>query len=48
MNNLFIIRKEGGSRVIAVTRLLPDWTYVEVKKVASTKDSVTLKIMKVK
>jgi hypothetical protein len=49
MSSLLTIRKEGGSKVLVVTKLLPpSWCFVEVKKIAETKRVVTLQIIKVK
>ena len=49
VGNLKTIRKEGGSRVISITHIIPvEWTFVELVIVKTTKDVVTLKINKVK
>ena len=49
MSKLKAIRKEGGSRVITITHIIPDsWTFVELVIVKMTKDFLTLKINKVK
>ena len=49
MNKLRAIRKEGGSRVITITHIIPvDWTFVELVVIKTTKDVVTLKVNKVK
>ena len=49
MNKLKAIRKEGGSRVISITNIIPaDWIFVELVIIKTTKDVVTLKINKVK
>jgi len=46
---LVSIRKEGHSKVIAVTKLLPvDWRYAQAQIVNSSKKSVTIKFDKVK
>lgn len=48
MGKLTIIRKEGGSRVIAITQYLPsDWQAVEIEPVKKDDKEVTLKIVKV-
>ena len=48
MNKLKAIRKEGGSRVISITNIIPaDWIFITVEIVKITKDIVTLKINKV-
>lgn len=48
-NKLLTIRKEGGSKVITVTKLLPpDWHFIEVEKEKEAKEFVILKIKKVR
>lgn len=48
MGRFCVIRKEGGSRVLTITKLLPsDWVGVNIDKVKENKRSVTLKIEKV-
>ena len=47
-NKLITIRKEGHSRVIAVTKILPEnWIYATVKTIKETETSVTIKFDKV-
>ncbi|OGM08548.1 hypothetical protein A2Z67_01765 [Candidatus Woesebacteria bacterium RBG_13_36_22] len=46
---LLLIRKEGGSRVIAITSLLPkEWQAVTAEVVKEGKGFVTTKIVRVK
>ena len=48
-NKLKAIRKEGGSRVISITHIIPtEWIFVELEVIKTTKNVVTLKINKVK
>ena len=48
-SKLRAIRKEGGSRVISITHLVPiEWIFVELEVVKQTTDMVTLKIKRVK
>lgn len=50
VEKLRTIRKEGGSRVLVVTDLIPvDWSYVNCKIVKSNNNdnSITVKIKKV-
>lgn len=45
---MIIIREQGGSRVIAVTKIIPkDWRVVEATITKQTKDAVTVKLNKV-
>lgn len=47
--DIFTIRKEGGSRVMSVTKIIPDsFKYVDVEVLKSEKNSVTVKINKVR
>ena len=49
MGKIKYIRKEGGSRVLALGEFLPDdWRVVECKRTRKGADSVTIKIDKVK
>ena len=49
MKKFRAIRKEGGSRVISITHIIPaEWVFVELVVVQTTNDVVTLKINKVK
>ena len=41
------VRKEGASRVIAVTKFLPDWLLIRVFVVNENKESVTVRFDKV-
>ena len=41
------VRKEGASRVIAVTKFLPDWLLVRVTTVKKNETSVTVRFDKV-
>jgi len=44
-----VIRKEGGSRVISVTRFVPnDWQAVEIESKTDKKGNVILTLEKVK
>ena len=44
-----MIRREGGSRVMSVTKVIPlDWQVVDIKIIKTTKNMVTLAINKVK
>lgn len=48
MSNLKVIRKEGGSRVLTLTDILPkDWKYVEISKISEKPKSITIKLDKV-
>jgi len=49
MGKINTIRHEGGSRVIAISSVLPkDWQVVELTKIKGNNSSVTIKINKVK
>ena len=49
MGKINMIRQEGGSRVLAVTKVIPlDWNVVEISVVKTTDSIVTLKVTKVK
>ena len=49
MTKLNTIRREGGSRVLAVSRVIPaGWEAVELIVIKSTKDCITLKVERVK
>ena len=44
-----VVRKEGGSRVLAMSKVLPpNWVVVEMGIVKSTPDTIIVKITKVK
>jgi len=44
-----MVRKEGGSRVISVTTIIPsDWKAVALKTIRGTKTSITIKIERIK
>ena len=44
-----MVRKEGGSRVLSVSKVVPkNWTAVEMEVVKATKESIIVKINKVK
>lgn len=48
-NGLITIRKEGSSKVIAVTKLLPKkWRYITAEIIHTDKSSVTIKFEKVR
>ena len=48
-SKLRAIRKEGGSRVISITHIIPmDWIFVELEIIKTTNNAVTLKVIKVK
>lgn len=48
MAKINTIRKEGGSRVLAVTNIVPsDFNIVNLSVIKTTKDAVTIKIEKV-
>ena len=47
-NKVHVIRKEGGSRIVAVTKIIPTtWNIVSIVPINETKDSVTIRIDKV-
>lgn len=51
MSKIITVRKEGGSRCLALSPYIPsDWEYVSVTEIEkdTEKDSVTIKIDKVK
>ena len=49
MAKINMVRREGGSRVISITRVIPlDWLAVDIEVVKTTKNVVTLKINRVK
>ena len=49
MSKINMIRREGGSRVLAVTKVIPlNWQVVDIEIIKLTKDLVTLKIRRVK
>ena len=49
MGKINMIRQEGGSRVLAITKVIPlDWKVVELSVVKTTENFVTLKVTKVK
>lgn len=41
------IRREGASRVMAVTKILPDWLLVNVAVIRENKNSVIVRFEKV-
>ena len=44
-----MVRREGGSRVLSVSKVMPKgWTVVEMNVIHETTKSVTIKIDKVK
>lgn len=48
MDKISVVRRVGGSRIIAITKLLPShWQVVSVEVVKTDKDYVTLKVNKV-
>ena len=49
MSKINMIRREGGSRVMTVTKVLPlNWQAVDVEVIKTTSKVVTLRINKVK
>lgn len=49
MNKICTVRKEGGSRVITISKIIPeDWIIVELTKIRKTDSTITVKINKVK
>ena len=49
MGRINIIRTEGGSRVVSVSRAIPkEWKAVEVEVIKATDDVITVKFNKVK
>ena len=48
MSKITLIRAQGGSRVIAITKVIPkEWQVVKIKVIKELNSSVTLKIDKV-
>jgi hypothetical protein len=48
LSKLLSVRKEGGSRVLTVTKIIPiNWNYVTVESVKEKAGSLTIKINKV-
>lgn len=41
------IRREGGSRVIAVTHILPDWLLVNIRVIEQNKTSIIVRFDRV-
>ena len=49
MGKINMIRREGGSRILAVSSILPKaWIAVELKVIKQTKKIITVNIEKVK
>lgn len=49
MSKINMVRREGGSRVLSVSKVIPvSWTAVELVLIKSTKKSIMLRINKVK
>ena len=49
MSKINMIRKEGGSRVMTITKVIPSkWIAVDIEIITITSNYVTLKINKVK
>lgn len=49
LSKVNMVRKEGGSRVVSLSSVLPpDWLVVEITKVEETKIAVIIKLVKVK
>lgn len=49
MGKTMVVRKEGGSRVVTLTEMIPaDWRLVEVIVIDKGYDTVTVKINKVR
>jgi len=49
MGDIFIVRKEGGSRVISITKVLPkEWKVIEIETTKKKEDYLTLKVKRVK
>lgn len=49
MSKINMIRREGGSRVLSVSKIIPvEWVAVEMKVTRATSSAITVKIEKVK
>lgn len=54
MAKICVIRQEGGSRILAITKIIPlDWKVVEMEilkpvKLDTSHESITVKIIRVK
>jgi len=49
MNKIKAIRKEGGSKILAVTDIIPeDWKFVETNIIKKSADCITIKIEKIR
>lgn len=49
MSKINIIRREGGSRIVAITNVLPkDWVAVELIVVNHSQSAITIRFNKVK
>ncbi len=49
MNKISVIRREGGSRVMAVTKIIPEaWTVVNPTVIKSTKNIIIIEIERVR
>jgi len=48
MTKIFVVRREGGSRIVAITKIIPaDWIIVEMSVVKTMDSTVTVEIKKV-
>lgn len=48
MGKINTVRREGGSRVVAIDSIPKDWRYVEISTTKKSDDSLTIKINKVR
>lgn len=49
MNKVYTIRKEGGSRIMTVSTIVPaKWSLVELEVLSNNSKAVTVKITKVR
>jgi len=49
MSKIYKIRKQGGSRIIAISSIIPDnWEIIEMKTGKKTKEAITVIISKVR
>lgn len=49
MAKINTVRREGGSRILAVSNVIPtDWQVVELKKIKENSNTVTVKIIKIR
>jgi len=49
MSKIYVVRKEGGSRIIAVTKIIPvDWNIITIQINKISKNAIVLKLARVK